>query len=372
MNRNFQTINALASPETQIQENFDSINYTSVYGKRHEVTNGLAWGYWGGRWGGFGISDGTLALANNDENYMIVNRATGVATMESGIGSPAVPVNWNDTTNYGRVYHITVENGVVTNVEDYRAGPGGVHGAGTAGGSAGTEITGLTFTSDTGSTADSDPGNGLFKWNNATQGSATVLYFDNLTADGVSLATLWASMGPSGFIYLQQADDRSKWQEWKWTAAPVDGTGYRKFTVVLQASGGSIVDNKTVYVDFESAGTPSTPGSDNFGYLNIPQNSQSTAYTTVLGDAGKHILHPVADNNARTFTIDSNANVAYPIGTAITFVNEMNTVTIAITSDTLTFAGAGTTGSRTLAAAGIATALKVGTTKWLISGTGLT
>lgn len=104
----------------------------------------------------------------------------------------------------------------------------------------------------------------------------------------------------------------------------------------------------------------------------VRQNSQSTAYTTVLTDGGKHIYHPSGDNNARTFTIDSNANVAYPVGTTITFVNEINTVTIAITSDTLVLAGTGSTGSRTLAANGIATALKVGTTRWVISGTGLT
>lgn len=105
---------------------------------------------------------------------------------------------------------------------------------------------------------------------------------------------------------------------------------------------------------------------------NIPQNSKSAAYTTVLADAQKHILHPTADDNARTFLIDSNANVAYPIGTAITFVNQINTVTIDITSDTLTLAGAGTTGSRTLAANGMATALKIGTTAWIINGSGLT
>ena len=104
----------------------------------------------------------------------------------------------------------------------------------------------------------------------------------------------------------------------------------------------------------------------------ILQNSQSAAYTTVLSDAGKHILHPTADNNARTFTIASNASVPYPIGAAITFVNQINTVTIAITTDTMTLAGAGTTGSRTLAANGIATALKVSATGWVISGTGLT
>ncbi len=108
------------------------------------------------------------------------------------------------------------------------------------------------------------------------------------------------------------------------------------------------------------------------GLETIPQNSQSANYTTVLGDAGKHILHPTADNNARTFTIDSNANVAYVIGTAITFVNQINTVTIAITSDTMTLSPGGTTGSRTLAANGIATALKVSATGWVISGTGLT
>ena len=103
-----------------------------------------------------------------------------------------------------------------------------------------------------------------------------------------------------------------------------------------------------------------------------PQNSQSAAYTTVAADANKHILHPAADDNPRTFTIDSNANVAYPIGTMITFVNMQNTVTIAITADTLTMMGAGSTGSRTLAENGIATVLKIAATSWVISGTNLT
>lgn len=107
-------------------------------------------------------------------------------------------------------------------------------------------------------------------------------------------------------------------------------------------------------------------------YPSIPQNSQSTAYTCVLGDANKHILHPAADNNARTFTIPANSSVAYPIGTTLTFINEINTVTISITTDTLTLSSAGTTGSRTLAANGMATAIKITSTKWMISGSGLT
>jgi hypothetical protein len=106
----------------------------------------------------------------------------------------------------------------------------------------------------------------------------------------------------------------------------------------------------------------------------IRQNSQSTAYTTVLADAGKHLLHPSADTTARTFTIAANSSVAYAIGTALTFVNQnaAGVLTIAIASDTMRLAGAGTTGSRTLAANGMATALKLASTEWIISGTGLT
>jgi hypothetical protein len=115
-------------------------------------------------------------------------------------------------------------------------------------------------------------------------------------------------------------------------------------------------------------------GTNPVGFLDIPQNSQSAGYTTVLADAGKHIYHPSADTTARTWTIDSNANVAYLIGTTLTFVNDTSagTITIAITSDTLVLAGAGTTGSRTLAANGIATAIKMTSTRWQINGTGLT
>ena len=114
-------------------------------------------------------------------------------------------------------------------------------------------------------------------------------------------------------------------------------------------------------------------GTDAVGFRNIPQNSQSAAYTLVLADSGKHIFHPVGDNNARTFTIPANSSVAYPIGTAITFINmAVANVTIAITTDTLTLSPAGTTGSRTLGTNGSATCIKITSTSWLISGSGLT
>ncbi len=114
-------------------------------------------------------------------------------------------------------------------------------------------------------------------------------------------------------------------------------------------------------------------GTNAVGFLNIPQNSQSAAYTLVLADAGKHIYHPTTDANARTYTIPANSSVAYPIGTAITFINMTSqVVTIAITTDTMYLSSAGTTGSRSLAQYGSATAIKMTSTTWLISGSGLT
>ena len=114
-------------------------------------------------------------------------------------------------------------------------------------------------------------------------------------------------------------------------------------------------------------------GTDAVGFRNIPQNSQSAAYTLVLADSGKHILHPASDANARTFTIPANSSVAYAIGTAITFINmTAAVVTIAITTDTMYLSSAGTTGSRSLAQYGSATAIKITSTNWLISGSGLT
>ncbi len=152
-----------------------------------------------------------------------------------------------------------------------------IGGQGSSGGSGGTELKGLTFTSDTGSTADSDPGAGLFKWNNATQASATFLYFDNATLDAVTVSTFWASLGSAGFIYLQQADDSSIWQLWKWTATPTDGTGYYKFAVTLQAkSTANIADDKTVYCQFIGGGGSSSGGTKTYAVF-TPMTSQPPA-----------------------------------------------------------------------------------------------
>ena len=127
------------------------------------------------------------------------------------------------------------------------------------------------------------------------------------------------------------------------------------------------------------SGTHSTKIADsantsyNAGFLELPVNGQATPYTAVLADAGKCLYYSAA--GAATFTIPANGSVAYAIGTTLTFVNDASgatNMTIAITTDTLVLSPGGTTGSRTLAQYGRATAHKVTATRWIISGSGLT
>jgi len=125
-------------------------------------------------------------------------------------------------------------------------------------------------------------------------------------------------------------------------------------------------------LDITSAGPAAatvTTAATGIGYTGIPQNATTTgAYTIVATDAGKHIYSTAT----RTVTIDSNANLALPVGTVVSFISGAGaTTTIAITTDTMYLAGTGTTGSRTLAAHGMATAVKVASTTWYISGNGL-
>lgn len=153
------------------------------------------------------------------------------------------------------------------------------------------------------------------------------------------------------------------------------GTAAASTAPIKFTSGTKLTTPEDGALEFDGTNFHQTIGSTRFGvgYLNVPQNAQSAAYTTVLGDAGKSVDHPSTDANARIFTIDSNANVAYPVGTCISFSNmTSNVVTIAITSDTMYLAGTGTTGSRSLAQYGVATARKLTSTTWIISGVGLT
>ena len=120
-----------------------------------------------------------------------------------------------------------------------------------------------------------------------------------------------------------------------------------------------------------SASSTAANGANALGFKGIPASAAggSGNYTLVAADAGELVY----TTTTRTVTIPANSSVAYEIGTTIVFISGTGaTTTIAINSDTLRLAGAGTTGSRTLAPHGMATAVKVAATEWYVSGNGLT
>ena len=106
------------------------------------------------------------------------------------------------------------------------------------------------------------------------------------------------------------------------------------------------------------------------GYVGLPQvilNSENLTLNAT--HAGNHIY---VTGSSQTITIPANSSVPFEIGTTIAIINANLTSSIAITTDTLRLAGTATTGTRTLAAYGMATLIKVASTTWIASGNGLT
>lgn len=100
----------------------------------------------------------------------------------------------------------------------------------------------------------------------------------------------------------------------------------------------------------------------------FPVTQQSSSYTLALTDANTGIA--MVSGNV---TIPANASVPIPIGSVVLIVNYTGApLTISITTDTLFFAGTAGSGTRTLAAAGVATLYKTTATNWFCWGPGVT
>ena len=102
------------------------------------------------------------------------------------------------------------------------------------------------------------------------------------------------------------------------------------------------------------------------GPSDIPQNSQTGAYTLVAGDNGKHI-------NITTGGVTVPSGV-FSAGNVVSIFNDSgsNQTITQGSSVTLRLAGTATTSNRTLAQYGLCTVLCVGSNEFVISGAGLT
>lgn len=386
-----QTFTANSGAATQINEIVRTLSPAGLYGIDPATTTGLTLGYYGGVLDGVSYADGTHLLTASTTRYVVAARATGVVSSSTGT------TNWDDQTNYLRMGVAVVGASTITTWTDWREAYGATGGAFTGGtlAAALNEAPPVTLASATTVNIGAAAANTI-----SITGTTPITAFDTIAAGAVrrlvfsGILTLTHNATslilPTGASITTAAGDVAEFVSL--------GSGNWRCIAYMRASGaalagsGGMTNPMTTAGDLILGGVSGVPGRLGIGTNDgqvlsisggnvvwapprILQNSQSSAYTLLISDAGKHIFHPAADTTARIWTIPANASVAFPVGTAITFDNDFGAgvITISITSDTLVLVGAtGSTGSRTLASGGQATALKVDSTRWRISGTGLT
>ena len=129
---------------------------------------------------------------------------------------------------------------------------------------------------------------------------------------------------------------------------------------------GAAIDNTISGLSMFSLGGAGPQGPTGAqGPSDIPQNSQTSAYTLVAGDNGKHI-------NITTGGVTVPAGV-FSAGNVVSIFNDSSSdQTITASNVTLYLAGTANTGNRTLLQRGLCSVLCVGTNEFVISGAGLT
>ena len=122
--------------------------------------------------------------------------------------------------------------------------------------------------------------------------------------------------------------------------------------------------------DIQRATDVTTPVAASVGYIGTILVAKDANYTVAANISGQTLYHTSASTH--TYTIDSNANLALPVGFMFSIENESGggNITLAITTDTLRWGSS--TGSRTIAPNGSAVLKKVATAVWRLVGTGIT
>lgn len=179
------------------------------------------------------------------------------------------------------------------------AGPTGVTGAGSTGATGPAGPTGVTGAGDKGglrynfstTTTDSDPGQGIFRYNNSTIGSVTQIFFDNLTIEGTDVSAFFDAWDDStstidGYVIIKSnvaADDTVN--IFSISGTIVDGTGYRKVPVAF-VSGTLPSDTENCVVEFSRTGDLGATGVAGATGATGPAGATGAGETGAVGPTG--------------------------------------------------------------------------------------
>jgi hypothetical protein len=199
-------------------------------------------------------------------------------------------------------------------------------------------------------TTDTDQGVGKVWANNSTLASATVLYFDDVEKNGVSINALVDSLDDptapnSAVIYIQEAGTSTAGVVFKVSGDVTSASTYSKVAVTHQATFGTLVDGDTVGVLFAFSGDAGS--------------SVSTATTSAEGKVE-------LATSAETITGTDTARVVTPSGlqAKVASATAKGIAELATTAETIT----GTDTARVVTPAGLRGAFIGQQTIWFPAG----
>lgn len=135
-----------ASKEVTANAFFDAASQAATYGRRASTSSGLTWGYYGGNvvkadGSMVQIANGTLTLTASATNYIVAAKSTGAVSMST------TTTNWDNATDYWRLYSVVAGAETVTSWSDLRA-IGQYTGSGSGGGGGGGMTNPMTTSGD--------------------------------------------------------------------------------------------------------------------------------------------------------------------------------------------------------------------------------
>lgn len=158
-------------------------------------------------------------------------------------------------------------------------------------------------------TADADPGTGNLRLNNATPGSATSAFIDNLDEDSVNVTALLDAADDStntvkAVVTIRSRANATIRHIYNLTGTVVDGTGYRKFTLTYVGGNGSFTNGMPVWLIVERTGDK---GADGSGDVTGPASSVNARIARFNGTTGK-----VIEDSGKLVTDFANASHTHP------------------------------------------------------------
>lgn len=167
---------------------------------------------------------------------------------------------------------------------------------------------GIKYTYST-TTTDADPGNGVVRTNNATVGSTTQVFIDNVDAEGTTQTGWYETFDDStstvkGHLYIQSSASTALILA---ITGITSASGYYKLTCA-HVSGSRPPDGATVSLLFSATGPAGTAGAAGNFATSQTIDAKTANYTLVTADAGKVIT--MNSSSALTLTVNGSLDLA--------------------------------------------------------------